>query len=64
MAGCWSLKIGILQRMVKAIIECVLQDSKMETLKMEILFSWVPKSLRTVPAAMKLKDICSLEVKL
>ena len=32
--------------------------------KMEILFSWVPKSLRTVPAAMKLKDICSLEVKI
>ena len=28
------------------------------------LFSWALKSLRTVTAAMKLKDICSLEEKL
>ena len=28
------------------------------------LFSWTPKSLRTVSAAMKLKDISSLEEKL
>ena len=28
------------------------------------LFSWAPKSLQTVTAAMKLKDICSLEEKL
>ena len=26
-----------------------------------ILFSWAPKSLQTVTAAMKLKDTCSLE---
>ena len=26
-----------------------------------ILFSWAPKSLQTVTAAMKLKDACSLE---
>ena len=35
--------------------------------KMEIatdLFSWAPKSLQTVTAAMKLKDACSLEEKL
>ena len=25
------------------------------------LFSWAPKSLQMVPAAMKLKDACSLE---
>ena len=30
----------------------------------QILFSWAPKSLRMVTAAMKLKDACSLEVKL
>ena len=30
----------------------------------QILFSWVPKSLVTVPVAMKLKDACSLEEKL
>ena len=29
-----------------------------------IFFSWSPKSLQTVTAAMKLKDTCSLEVKL
>ena len=28
------------------------------------LFSWAPKSLQTVTAAMKLKDDCSLEEKL
>ena len=28
------------------------------------LFSWAPKSLQTVTAAMKLKDTCSLEEKL
>ena len=28
------------------------------------LFSWAPKSLQMVIAAMKLKDACSLEVKL
>ena len=28
------------------------------------LFSWSPKSLQMVTAAMKLKDICSLEEKL
>ena len=30
----------------------------------QILFSWAPKSLLTVTAAMKLKDACSLEEKL
>ena len=27
----------------------------------QISFSWVPKSMQTVTAATKLKDICSLE---
>ena len=30
----------------------------------QTLFSWVPKSLKMVTAAMKLKDACSLEEKL
>ena len=30
----------------------------------ETLFSWTPKSLQMVTAAMKLKDACSLEEKL
>ena len=35
---------------------------KMETVR--DLFSWAPKSLQMVTAAMKLKDACSLEEKL
>ena len=34
-----------------------------ETMKM-VTFSWAPKSLQMVTAAMKLKDPCSLEEKL
>ena len=30
----------------------------------QILFSWAPKSLQMVTAAMELKDTCSLEEKL
>jgi len=32
--------------------------------KWQTLFSWAPKSLQIVTAAMKLKDACSLEEKL
>ena len=32
--------------------------------QLQILFSWAPKSLQTVTAAMELKDTCSLEEKL
>ena len=35
-----------------------------ETMETEPLFSWAPKSLQMVTAAMKLKDACSLEEKL
>ena len=35
----------------------------METMETVTLFSWVPKSLQMVTAAMKLKDACSLEEK-
>ena len=35
----------------------------METVT-DFLFSWAPKSRRTVTAALKLKDACSLEEKL
>ena len=37
---------------------------KVETVTDFILFPWGPKSLQMVTAAMKLKDICSLEEKL
>ena len=32
-----------------------------ETMEIETFFSWAPKSLQMVTAAMKLKDTCSLE---
>ena len=35
-----------------------------ETMETVTDFSWVPKSLQMVTAAMKLKDACSLEEKL
>ena len=35
-----------------------------ETMETVTLFSWAPKSLQMVTAAMKLKDTCSLEEKL
>ena len=35
-----------------------------ETMETERLFSWAPKSLQMVTAAMKLKDVYSLEGKL
>ena len=35
-----------------------------ETMETVTDFSWAPKSLQIVTAAMKLKDICSLEEKL
>ena len=35
-----------------------------ETMKTVTLFSWAPRSLQMVTAAMKLKDTCSLEEKL
>ena len=35
-----------------------------ETMKIETLFFWTPKSLQMVTAAMELKDTCSLEEKL
>ena len=35
-----------------------------ETKQCQSLFSWAPKSLQIVTAALKLKDVCSLEEKL
>ena len=39
-------------------------DGKTMETECQTLFSWAPKSLQMVPAAMKLKDTCSLEEKL
>ena len=35
-----------------------------ETVETETLFSWAPKSLQMLTAAMKFNDVCSLEEKL
>ena len=39
-----------------------IEGEKVET--EHVLFSWAPKSLQMLTAAMKLKDLCSLEEKL
>ena len=39
-------------------------DGEMMETVTDFLFSWAPKSLQTVNAALKLKDACSLEEKL
>ena len=41
-----------------------IEGEAMETAQWQTLFSWAPKSLQMVIAAMKLKDACSLEEKL
>ena len=59
------LKLNIQKTKVMAscpIISWQIDGETMETVT--DLFSWAPKSLQMVTAAMKLKDTCSLEEKL
>ena len=59
-----GLKLNIQQTKIMAsgpITSCQIDGEKMETVTD---FSWAPKSLWTVTAAMKLKDACSLKEKL
>ena len=59
-----GLKLNIQKSMIMAsgpITPWQIDGWTMETVT--DLFSWAPKSLRTVIAAMKLKDTCSLEEK-
>ena len=59
-----SEKVGLKINITKTNITlCHIQEEKVETVT-DFLFSWAPKSQRTVTAAMKLKDACSLEEKL
>ena len=56
-----GLKLNILKTKIiasSAITSWQINGEKMETVT---LFSWAPKSLQMVTAAMKLKDACSLE---
>ena len=58
-----GLKLNIQKTKIMAsgpITSWEIDGGKMETVT-DFLFSWAPKSQRTVTAAMKLKDACSLE---
>ena len=60
------LKLNIQKTKIVAsgpITSCQIDGETMETVT-ETLFTWAPKSLWMVTAAMKLKDACSLEEKL
>ena len=60
-----GLKLNIQKTKIMAsgpITSWQIDGETMETIR--ILFSWAPKSLQMVTAAMKLKDACSLEEKL
>ena len=51
---------------LKSLLMKLKKESEKAGLKLNIqkLFSWAPKSLQMVTAAMKLEDACSLEEKL
>ena len=60
-----SLKLSIQKTKIMVsgpITSWQIEQEKVETVT--DLFSWAPKSLQTVTAAIKLKDTCSLEGKL
>ena len=60
-----TLKLYIQKTKIMAsgsITSCQLDGKTMETVR-DFIF-WAPKSLQIVTAAMKLKDVCSLEEKL
>ena len=60
-----GLKLNIQKTKIMASGPITSRQIEGETMeKMQMLFSWAPKSLQVVTAAMKLKDTCSLEEKL
>ena len=60
-----GLKLNIQKIKIMASNPIILWQKDGEKWKQwQILFSWAPKSLGTVTAAMKLKHTCSLEEKL
>ena len=65
------LKLNIQNTKIMASITKIMASGPITSWQMQrkwkqwqALFSWAPKSLQLVTAAMKLKDICSLEEKL
>ena len=60
-----GLKLSIQKPQIMAFSAITSGKQKGERWKQwQIFFSWAPKSLQMVTAAMKLKDACSLEGKL
>ena len=59
-----GLKLNIQKIKIMAFSPITSWQIYRETMETVTLFSWAPKSLQTVTAAMKLKDACSLEEKL
>ena len=59
-----GLKLNVQKMKIMASSPITLWQKNGETKETETdLFSWAPKSLQMVTAAMKLKDTCSLEEK-
>ena len=63
-SGKAGLKLNIQKIKIMAFSPITSWQIYRETMETVTLFSWDPKSLRMVTAAMKLKDPCSLEEKL
>ena len=59
-----GLKLSIQKTRIMASSPITSWQRDGETKQWQTLFSWAPKSLQMVTAAMKLKDSCSLEEKL
>ena len=59
-----GLKLNVQKTKIMASSPITLWQIDGETMETVTLFSWAPKSLQMVTAAMKLKDACSLEEKL
>ena len=57
-----GLKLNI--QKTKIMVSSPITSWQIDGETMETVFSWAPKSLQMVTAAMKLKDACSLEAKL
>ena len=59
-----GLKLNIQKMKIKASGPITSQQIDGETMETVTSFSWAPKSLQIVTAAVKLKDACSLKEKL
>ena len=61
---CLKLNIQKIEIIASSLITSWQIDGETIETMTNFLFSWIPNSLQMVIAAMKLKDVCSLEEKL